>query len=114
MSLYRHKPGKRMSEAVVVNGLIYTVQVPESGQGDAREQTAETLALVDTVLAELDSDKSKIVEATIFLPNPADFAAMNEAWDAWVADGQAPVRCTVQAGLMNPDWKVEIRIVAAR
>ena len=114
MSLYRHKPGKRMSEAVVVNGLIYTVQVPESGKGDAREQTAETLALVDTVLAELDSDKSKIIEATIFLPDTADFAGMNEAWDAWVAEGHAPVRCTVQAGLMNPDWKVEIRIVAAR
>ena len=44
MSLYRHKPGKRMSEAVVVNGLIYTVQVPESGEGDARAQTAETQA----------------------------------------------------------------------
>jgi len=47
MSIHRHLPGKRMSEAVIVNGLIYTVQVPESGQGNAREQTAETLALVD-------------------------------------------------------------------
>ncbi|EOT7922880.1 RidA family protein, partial [Shigella sonnei] len=25
----------------------------------------------------------------------------------------APVRCTVQAGLMNPKYKVEIKIVAA-
>ncbi|GGX91366.1 RidA family protein [Vogesella fluminis] len=114
MSLYRHKPGKRMSEAVVVNGLIYTVQVPESGQGDARAQTAETLGLIDTVLAELDSDKSKIVEATIFLTDLADFDAMNEAWDAWVAEGNAPVRCTVQAKLAHPDWKIEIRIVASR
>jgi enamine deaminase RidA (YjgF/YER057c/UK114 family) len=114
MSIYRHLPGKRMSEAVVVNGLIYTVQVPESGQGNAREQTAETLALVDKVLAELDSDKTRIIEATIFMPDLAEFDQMNEAWDAWVAEGHAPVRCTVGAKLANPDWKVEIRIVAAR
>ena len=115
MSIYRHQPGKRMSEAVVVNGLIYTVQVPESGQGDARAQTAETLGLVDKVLAELGSDKTRIVEATIFMPDlDADFALMNEAWDVWVADGHAPVRCTVGAKLAHPDWKVEIRIVAAR
>lgn len=114
MSLYRHKPGKRLSEAVVVNGLIYTVQVPDSGKGDAREQTAETLGLIDSVLAELDSDKTRIVEATIFLADLADFDQMNEAWDAWVPEGQPPVRCTVQAALANPDWKVEIRIVASR
>ncbi|MNW10059.1 putative endoribonuclease L-PSP [compost metagenome] len=66
------------------------------------------------MLAELDSDKSKIVEATIFLTDLADFDAMNEAWDAWVAEDNAPVRCTVQAKLAHPDWKIEIRIVASR
>lgn len=38
---------------------------------------------------------------------------MNAAWDAWVVDGNAPVRCTVEAKLMNPDYKVEIKIIAA-
>ncbi|MFC3533821.1 RidA family protein [Vogesella facilis] len=113
MSIHRHLPGKRMSEAVIVNGLIYTVQVPESGQGDARAQTAETLALVDKVLAELGSDKTRIIEATIFMPDLNEFDQMNEAWDAWVAEGHAPVRCTVGAKLAHPDWKLEIRIVAA-
>ena len=50
---------------------------------------------------------------TIFLVNKSDFQAMNKAWDEWVAKGSAPVRCTVQAGLMNPDYLVEIKIVAA-
>ncbi|WP_404881416.1 Rid family hydrolase, partial [Klebsiella pneumoniae] len=27
--------------------------------------------------------------------------------------GHAPVRCTVQAKLMNPKYKVEIKIIAA-
>ncbi len=37
----------------------------------------------------------------------------HRAWDAWVSPGNAPVRCTVQAGLMNPRYKVEIKIIAA-
>lgn len=38
---------------------------------------------------------------------------MNAAQDAWVVAGSAPVRCTVQAQLMNPKYKVEIKIIAA-
>ena len=38
---------------------------------------------------------------------------MNKAWDAWVVAGHAPVRCTVQTKLMNPRYKVEIKIIAA-
>ncbi len=48
-----------------------------------------------------------------FSADKNDFAAMNKAWDARVVAGHAPVRCTVQAGLMNPKYKVEIKIVAA-
>jgi len=50
----------------------------------------------------------------LFLVHKEDFPAMNEAWDAWVSPGNAPVRCTVQANLMNPKYKIEIKIIAAR
>lgn len=72
-----------------------------------------TLAQIDAVLEKQGSNKSSILDATIFLADKNDFAAMNKAWDAWVVAGHAPVRCTVQAGLMNPKYKVEIKIVAA-
>jgi len=38
---------------------------------------------------------------------------MNEAWDAWVAPGNAPPRATVQAALANPGWKIEVVVTAA-
>ena len=72
-----------------------------------------TLAQIDAVLEKQGSNKSSILDATIFLADKNDFAAMNKAWDAWVVAGHAPVRCTVQAGLMYPKYKVEIKIVAA-
>ena len=80
---------------------------------DAFEQTANTLAQIDAVLEKQGSSRSRILDATIFLADGADFAAMNQAWDAWVVAGHAPVRCTVQATLMDPQYKVEIKIIAA-
>nr|CDS58476.1 conserved hypothetical protein [Serratia symbiotica] len=65
------------------------------------------------MLARVGSEKNRILDATIFPANAADFAAINAAWDAWVVAGNAPVRCTVQAQLMNPKYKVEIKIIAA-
>jgi enamine deaminase RidA (YjgF/YER057c/UK114 family) len=113
MTIIRIDAGARMSDAVIHNQTLYYTGVPENLDADAFEQTANTLAQIDAVLAKQGSDKTRILDVTIFLVEKSDFAAMNKAWDAWVVAGQAPVRCTVQAGLMNPKYKVEIKIVAA-
>ncbi|CDH04450.1 conserved hypothetical protein [Xenorhabdus bovienii str. oregonense] len=113
MTIERIDPDTRWSEAVIHNDTIYYTSVPENLDGDITEQTANTLAAIDIMLQRLGSDKSKIIDATIFLANKADFAGMNAAWDAWVVAGSSPVRCTVQAELMNPKYKVEIKIIAA-
>jgi enamine deaminase RidA (YjgF/YER057c/UK114 family) len=103
----------RWSDAVIHNQTLYYTGVPENLEADAEAQTANTLAQIDAVLAKQGSDKTRILDATIFLANTDDFAAMNRAWDAWVVAGHAPVRCTVQATLMNPQYRVEIKIIAA-
>ncbi|CDM89314.1 RidA family protein [Xenorhabdus bovienii] len=113
MTIERIDPDTRWSEAVIHNDTIYYTSVPENLDGDITEQTVDTLAAIDLMLQRLGSDKSKIIDATIFLANKADFAGMNTTWDAWVVAGSAPVRCTVQAELMNPKYKVEIKIIAA-
>lgn len=113
MSIVRVKPEARWSDAVIHNQTVYYTGVPENLDAAAYEQTANTLAQIDAMLEELGSDKSRILDATIFLPDGDDFAAMNKAWDEWVVAGHAPVRCTVQAKLMNPRYKVEIKIIAA-
>lgn len=114
MTIDRLDPEHRMSEAVVHNDTIYYTSVPENLDDDAEAQTANAMEVIDRILTRLGSDKSRILDATIFLVNKGDFAAMNRAWDAWVSPGNAPVRCTVQAGLMNPKYLVEIKIVSAK
>ena len=113
MSITRIDAGARMSEVVIHNQTIYYTAVPANLDDDAFAQTANTLEQIEAELVKQGSSKSRILDATIFLTDKADFAAMNKAWDAWVVAGQAPVRCTVQAGLMNPKYKVEIKVIAA-
>ncbi|MFZ1872542.1 RidA family protein [Serratia sp. D1N4] len=113
MNIERIDPAQRWSEAVIHNDTIYYTSVPENLDEDAMAQTANALAAIDILLTRVGSDKSRVLDATIFLADGDDFAAMNAAWDAWVVAGSAPVRCTVQAKLMNPKFKVEIKIIAA-
>ncbi len=112
MTIERIDPQDRWSEAVIYNKTIYYTAVPENLDGDITEQTANTLAAIDIMLQRLGSDKGKIIDATIFLADGKEFAGMNAAWDAWVVAGNAPVRCTVEAKLMNPKYKVEIKVIA--
>ena len=107
MTIVRIDAEARWSDVVIHNNTLYYTGVPENLDADAFEQTANTLAQIDAVL------EKRILDATLFLADKNDFAAMNKAWDAWVVAGHAPVRCTVQAGLMNPKYKVEIKIIAA-
>ncbi len=113
MNIERIDPADRWSEAVVHNDTVYYTSVPENLDDDATAQTANALAAIDVILTRVGSDKNRVLDATIFLADGADFAGMNAAWDAWVVAGSAPVRCTVQAKLMNPKYKVEIKIIAA-
>src|SRR5881392_3007338 len=99
MSIKRIQVGKRLSGAVVHNGIVYVAgQVPDESAGsDAGKQTESVLAKIDQLLAESGSDKSRILSAQIFLPDMSDFAAMNAAWERWVVPGQTPARATIEA-----------------
>ncbi|MBS0521654.1 MAG: RidA family protein [Proteobacteria bacterium] len=110
----RIDPGPRMSEAVVKGDRIYcSGMIPEDTGADITGQVKQTLAEIDSLLAKGGSDKSKILTATIWLADIADFAAMNAVWDAWVVPGNTPARATVEAKLSDPAMKVEIMVVAA-
>lgn len=78
-----------------------------------RGQTAAILAKIDARLAELGSDKTRILMAHVWLADIATFEEMNAAWDAWVDPAHLPARATVEARLASPDYLVEIAVVAA-
>jgi len=112
--LRRFHVGDRMSEMTIHNGTVYLAgQIAEDGTQDIRGQTAQVLAAIDKLLAEAGTDKAHILRCQIFIKDLADFPAMNEVWEDWVAPGDAPPRATVQANLAKPEWKIEMVVTAA-
>jgi len=115
MDIARYETGPRLSRAVTHNGIAYLAGiVSEQPRGkSAAEQTREILAQVDSLLVKAGSNKERLLSANIWLTDMADFQEMNSVWEAWILQGTAPARATVQAALASADRKVEIMVVAA-
>lgn len=103
----------RYSDSVSHAGVVYTVEVPGDQHGVV-EQTRALLASLERLLIQAGSHPSRLLMATVYLVDMADYAAFNAEWDAWVPAGTAPARACVQvAGLAQPHWRVEIAVTAA-
>ena len=119
MTIERRNVGKRLSDLVIYapppgGRIVYLAgQVAEDANADIAGQTRSVLRQIDRLLGEAGSDKAHILSATIYLADMSDYQAMNAVWDQWVAQGETPARATVQAKLANPDYRVEMQVVAA-
>ena len=83
-SIKRLHAGPRMSQAVIHGNTVYLAgQVGKPG-GTVAEQTKDVLGSIDMLLAEAGTDKSKILQAIIWMADMKDFAEMNAVWDKWV------------------------------
>jgi enamine deaminase RidA (YjgF/YER057c/UK114 family) len=116
MTIQRINPGPRMSGAVVHGDTVYLAgQVAKASAGQSvTEQTKEILSIIDGLLAEAGTDKSKLLMVNIWLTDMGTFQDMNAVWDSWVAPGNTPARATVEAKLAAPPYKVEIAVIAAK
>jgi len=104
-----------MSAITIFNQVVYlSGQVPSDTQLGIEGQTADVLAKIDQLLAQANSDKSRILSAQLFVKNLADFNQVNAIWIDWINGCEAPSRATIQADLVNPDWLIEIAITAAQ
>jgi enamine deaminase RidA (YjgF/YER057c/UK114 family) len=116
MSIQRIGVGPRMSKAVVHGDTVYLAgQVAGEAAGKSvGEQTADILGIIDGLLAEAGTDKSKLLMVNIWLSDMSTFAEMNAVWDKWVIAGQTPGRATVEAKLAAAQFTVEIAVIAAK
>jgi enamine deaminase RidA (YjgF/YER057c/UK114 family) len=114
-SISRLNPASMYCDATVYNGVVHSVEVPESEEGDIRSQTTSMLTLLEKTLIDAGSGKGRLLQATIYLVDMSDYDGMNQVWKAWLPAGCAPSRCCVRvAGLARPGWRVEIAVTAAQ
>lgn len=114
MPIERIEPGARMSQAVIHNGTVYLAGQVGDPKSDLEGQTREALAKVEGLLKRAGSDKSRILQATIWLADMKDFAKMNAIYDAWIDPANPPARACGEAALATPEHLFEIIVVAAR
>lgn len=101
------------SRAVMHDNLVFTVAVSPDPSPGYYEQTRNALARIDESLAMCGIDKSRILQAIVYIADIAMKPEMNRAWDEWVDLKNPPMRACIGADL-EPPHVVEIVITAAR
>jgi len=105
-------------QAIKVDGFVFTAgQIPldpKSGnivEGGIAAQTRQVLENLKGVLEAAGSSLDRVVKATVFLKNMADFAAMNEVYAQYLGKSK-PARSTVAVAELPRGALVEIDLVA--
>lgn len=106
------------SQAVKANGFVFTSgQIaldPVSGnliEGDFNAQARRVFENLKAVLTEAHSDFSRVVKATVYLTDLADFQALNAVYAEYFGEHK-PARTTVGVSQLPRGSKLEIDLVA--
>ncbi|MDR2182996.1 MAG: RidA family protein [Clostridiales bacterium] len=109
------------SQAVVFGELIFTSgqlpMDPAAGKlidGDIKAATAQVIKNIRAILHEAGSSLDKVLKATVYLKDMADFAAMNEVYTEFFGADAPPARTTFQVARLPMDAMVEIDVIAGR
>ena len=116
MTINRFETGPRMSRVVVHNDTVYLAGLTAdatAGQS-VGDQTTEILGKIDGLLKQGGTDKSKLLQAVIWLQDIRTVDEFNKVWDAWVVAGCGPARACIEARLQSPKKMIEIMVTAAR
>ncbi len=113
--IIRTDAGKILSKAVEYHGFVYLPGVTADDLSqDVKGQTKQVLAKIDEALEIHGTDKTRLLQAQIWLKDIRDRDAMNELWIDWLPAGGAPVRACVEANMADPRLLVEIMITACK
>jgi enamine deaminase RidA (YjgF/YER057c/UK114 family) len=113
MTLKYIQPGAWNSRAVIHGDTAWLSGiVADDKTAPMKDQTAQILAKIDSVLAGIGSDKTKILSSVVYLADMDQKDAMNEAWMAWMNKDHPPARAAVGVTL-TPGTLVEIMVQAA-
>ncbi len=107
-----------LSQAVKVGNLVFvsgTTGYAADGRlarGDFAAQMRQVMDNIKAILEAAGSSLDRAVKMNVIMARAADFAAMNEIYKTYFADGNYPARTTIEATLAREELLVEIECVA--
>ena len=113
--IIRTDAGKVLSQAVEYHNFVYLAGMTADDTAlDVSGQTQQVLAKIDAALETHGTDKTRLLQAQVWVKDIRDRDAMNKVWTAWLPEGGAPVRACVEANMADPRLLVEIMVTACK
>jgi enamine deaminase RidA (YjgF/YER057c/UK114 family) len=113
--IVRTEPNRILAKAVEHHGFVFLQGVTAKDLGgDIKRQTSDVLAQIDALLEIHGTDRTRLLQALIWVKDIRDRDAMNEIWTAWLPPEGAPARACVQSNMADPRVLVEIMITACK
>ncbi len=113
--IIRTEPNAVLAKAVEYHGFVFCQGVTAKDLSrDITGQTEEVLAQIDEILETHGTDKTRLLQAQIWLKDIRDREAMNKLWSAWLPPEGAPARACVQANMADPRHLVEIMVTVCK
>ncbi len=107
-----YSQGVRAGSTIYVSGMVGIDVATNALAGPAiQEQTTQALHNCSAVIEAGGGTLADVVQVTVLLTNPADFAGMNEAY-ARVFPPPAPARAVAKLGVSLPNVLVSILMTA--
>ena len=107
--------GIKSGNTLFLSGLVNRNGKDNSNvKGDVAAQTKVVMDNGAAILKEAGMSFDDVVSARIYLTDDTTFQAMNAAYRPYFAGAAPPARATVKAGLTNPDYAVEVTMIAVK
>ena len=105
---------KGRSSGSAAGGFAWAVATSDDPVADMYVQTQKALAKIDAILEGLGTDKTRLLNATVYIDRMQLKAEMDRAWCAWIGDDPQnwPQRACIESRLHGYDL-VEIVVIAA-
>ena len=114
MDIQRINPREWNCGAAAFGNLIFLSGVVADDKSlPMKGQTEQVLRKIDKALASAGSNKSRVLNANVYMADATLKDEMNEAWMAWVDKSNLPARTAVGAAL-TPGSLVEITVCAVK
>jgi len=84
-----------------------------AGDGDVAAETEQVMANLHAVLRASGLDFTRVVKATLYLADLADFGAVNEIYARFFDEEHRPARACVEVARLPRDARVEIELITA-
>ena len=102
----------RVGNRILVSGTAPVEDDGSSTAGDAGAQAERCLAVIVRAIEQLGGSAKDVVRTRMLLVDAADGEAVGRAHGRWFANVRPAATMVVVAGLLRPEWRVEIEAEA--